>query len=96
MLTKKSLKNILINRIIGIAVINMILYNTPEDLQEYKILCEEIDKTSKDVNNLVSEILNIPPIHLDLPNLEELFLEDQLEENLVVEQLLLEIEEMYI
>lgn len=75
----------------------MILYNNiPEDLQEYKILCEEIDKTSKDVNNLVSEILNIPPIHLDLPNLEELFLEDQLEENLVVEQLLLEIEEMYI
>ena len=74
----------------------MILYNTPEDLQEYKILCEEIDKTSKDVNNLVSEILNIPSIHLDLPNLEELFLEDQLEENLVVEQLLLEIEEMYI
>ena len=74
----------------------MILYNTPEDLQEYKILCEEIDKTSKDVNNLVSEILNIPPIPLDLPNLEELFLEDQLEENLVVEQLLLEIEEMYI
>lgn len=75
----------------------MILYNnTPEDLQEYKILYEEIDKTSKDVNNLVSEILNIPPIHLDLPNLEELFLEDQLEENLVVEQLLLEIEEMYI
>lgn len=74
----------------------MILYNnTPEDLQEYKILYEEIDKTSKDVNNLVSEILNIPPIHLDLPNLEELFLEDQLEENLVVEQLLLEIEEMY-
>lgn len=74
----------------------MILYNnTPEDLQEYKILCKEIDKTSKDVNNLVSEILNIPPIHLDLPNLEELFLEDQLEENLVVEQLLLEIEEMY-
>lgn len=44
----------------------------------------------------MSEILNIPPIHLDLPNLEELFLEDQLEENLVVEQLLLEIEEMYI
>lgn len=75
----------------------MILYNnTPEDLQEYIMLCEEIDKTSKDVNNLVSEILNIPPIHLDLPNLEELFLEDQLEENLVVEQLLLEIEEMYI
>ena len=74
----------------------MILYNnTPEDLQEYKMLCEEIDNTSKDVNNLVSEILNIPPIHLDLPNLEELFLEDQLEENLVVEQLLLEIEEMY-
>lgn len=74
----------------------MITFPTSETLQEYKILCEEINKNSRDVNNLISEILNISPIHLDLPNLEELFLEDQLEENLVVEQLLLEIEEMYI
>lgn len=67
-----------------------------EILNPYKKFCVEMCEVLDTTRVLISEILSITPLNLELPDINRIIEENQLDLDLTTEKLLLEIDKMFV
>ena len=67
-----------------------------EVLNPYREYCIEVSEILDNIRALTSEILSITPLTLELPNINRIIEENQLDLDLTTEELLFKIDEMFV
>lgn len=67
-----------------------------EILNPYKEFCVEVCEILDTTRVLISEILSITPLNLELPDINRIIEENQLDLDLTTEELLFKIDEMFV
>lgn len=67
-----------------------------EVLNPYREYCIEVSEIIDNIRALTSEILSITPLTLELPDINRIIEENQLDLDLTTEELLFKIDEMFV
>lgn len=67
-----------------------------EVLNPYREYCIEVSEILDNIRALTSEILSITPLTLELPDINRIIEENQLDLDLTTEELLFKIDEMFV
>jgi hypothetical protein len=67
-----------------------------EVLNPYREYCIEVSEVLDNIRALTSEILSITPLTLELPDINRIIEENQLDLDLTTEELLFKIDEMFV
>lgn len=77
--------------------IKILSYNKfQEVLNPYREYCIEVSEILDNIRALTSEILSITPLTLELPDINRIIEENQLDLDLTTEELLFKIDEMFL
>lgn len=77
--------------------IKILSYNKfQEVLNPYREYCIEVSEVLDNIRALTSEILSITPLTLELPDINRIIEENQLDLDLTTEELLFKIDEMFV
>lgn len=77
--------------------IKILSYNKfQEVLNPYREYCIEVSEILDNIRALTSEILSITPLTLELPDINRIIEENQLDLDLTTEELLFKIDEMFV
>lgn len=77
--------------------IKILSYNKfQEVLNPYREYCIEVSEVLDNIRALTSEILSITPLTLELPDINRIIEENQLDLHLTTEELLFKIDEMFL
>lgn len=77
--------------------IKILSYNKfQEVLNPYREYCIEVSEVLDNIRALTSEILSITPLTLELPDINRIIEENQLDLDLTTEELLFKIDEMFL
>ena len=77
--------------------IKILSYNKfQEVLNPYREYCIEVSEILDNIRALTSEILSITPLTLELPDINRIIEENQLDLDLTTEELLFKIDELFV